>query len=135
MKNVTEEHMSTADFVSAGNRGEAIEKPVEKTDGQPEDVSGGNLLPDNVVQGLRNHWNNVQSGFVDEPQAAVRQADELVAIAMKRLAEGFTEQRNTLEHQWTGGKDVSTEDLRIALRKYRAFFERLLAIQVAVPQR
>ena len=93
------------------------------------------LLRENVVENLRDQWTNVQVGFVDEPQAAVRQADELVAVAMKRLAEGFTEQRNTLEHQWSGGKEVSTEDLHIALRKYRAFFERLLAMQAAVPGR
>jgi hypothetical protein len=128
MKNVTEEHISTADFVAAGTRGENVEKPVEKIGEQPEHHSAGTLLPENVVQDLRSHWSNVQSGFVDEPQTAVRQADELVAIAMKRLAEGFTEQRNTLERQWRGGKDASTEDLRIALRRYRAFFERLLAI-------
>jgi hypothetical protein len=128
MKNVTEEHISKADFVAAGTTGENAEKPVEKTDGHQEKASAGTLLPENVVQDLRNHFSNVQSGFVDEPQTAVRQADELVAIAMKRLAEGFTQQRNTLERQWSGGKDVSTEDLRIALRRYRAFFERLLAI-------
>ena len=128
MKNLTEEHISKADFVAAGARAENAEKPVDKTDGHSENASAGTLLPENVVQDLRNHWSNVQSGFVDEPQTAVRQADELVAIAMKRLAEGFTQQRNTLERQWSGGKDVSTEDLRIALRRYRAFFERLLAI-------
>jgi hypothetical protein len=135
MKNVTEERLSTADFVSAGRRGENVDKPVEKTDGHPQEGSAGTLLPNDVVQDLRNHWSNIQSGFVDEPQAAVRQADELVAVAMKRLAESFTDQRNTLEHQWSGGKDVSTEDLRLALRKYRAFFERLLAIQAPVPER
>lgn len=140
MKNVTEERLSTADFVSAGDtrtKAEKIQdetqadrmgKPAEASAGQPERDGQGTLLPGDVVQDLRSRWSNVQAGFVDEPQAAVRQADELVAVAMKRLAEGFTEQRNTLEHQWSGGKDVSTEDLRVALRKYRAFFERLLAM-------
>jgi hypothetical protein len=142
MKNLTEERLSTADFVSAGNRSETAGRPAETTSGQrPETTDGrsangsaGTLLPENVVQDFRNQWATVQSNFVDEPQAAVRQADELVAVAMKRLAEGFTEQRNTLEHQWSGGKDVSTEDLRVALRKYRAFFERLLAIQAPVAE-
>ena len=118
MKNVAEERLSTADFVSAERRGENIEEPAEKTDGRPQEASAGTLLPNDVVQDLRNHWSYIQSAFVDEPQAAVRQADELVAIAMKRLAESFTEQRNALEHQWSGGKDVSTENLRVALRKY-----------------
>lgn len=136
MKNLTDERLSTPDFVSPENKGEATGKPAgttsgqwaETTGGRPEGGSSATLLPKEVVLDFRNQWTTVQSNFVDEPQAAVRQADELVAVAMKRLAEGFTEQRNTLEHQWSGSKDVSTEDLRIALQKYRAFFERLLAI-------
>jgi len=140
MKNLTEERLSTADFVSGGDdrtkaervqdekQADRIARPVEVPRGQPEGDSQGTLLPADVVKDLRSRWSSVQTGFVDEPQAAVRQADELVAVAMKRLAEGFTEQRNALEHQWSGGTDVSTEDLRVALRKYRAFFERLLAM-------
>ena len=140
MKNITEERLSTADLVSVGDtrtktekvqdekQADRMGKPVEASGAQRESDDQGTLLPAAVVQDLRSRWSSVQAGFVDEPQAAVRQADELVAVAMKRLAEGFTEQRNTLEHQWSGGKDVSTEDLRAALRKYRAFFERLLAM-------
>jgi hypothetical protein len=58
----------------------------------------------------------------------VEQADELVASAMKRLAEVFASERSALEGQWDRGDDVSTEDLRIALQRYRAFFDRLLSI-------
>jgi CHAD domain-containing protein len=58
----------------------------------------------------------------------VQQADELVAQAIKRLAETFADARNGLERQWASGDDVSTEDLRVALRKYRTFFERLLTV-------
>lgn len=73
-------------------------------------------------------WDAVQVGFVDEPRRAVEQADSLVAGAMKRLAEGFAEERAQLEGQWDRGDSVSTEDLRIALRRYRSFFGRLLAV-------
>jgi hypothetical protein len=65
---------------------------------------------------------------VDEPRRAVEQADSLVASAMKRLAEVFAEERFNLEHQWDRGDNVSTEDLRIALQRYRSFFQRLLSI-------
>ena len=77
---------------------------------------------------LRNRWNDVQTAFVDEPRRAVEQADGLVASAMKRLAEVFAEERSKLEKQWDRGDNVSTEDLRVALQRYRAFFHRLLSI-------
>jgi hypothetical protein len=77
---------------------------------------------------LRNRWSAVQTAFVDEPRTAVEQADGLVAAAMKRLAEVFAEERSRLEQQWDRGDNVSTEDLRIALQRYRSFFQRLLSI-------
>lgn len=86
------------------------------------------LLAPDAIQDFRTQWDRVQTAFVDDPQSAVKQADELVAAAVKRLAETFAEQRSGLERQWGKGGDVSTEDLRIALQKYRAFFQRLLAV-------
>jgi hypothetical protein len=86
------------------------------------------LFPNNELEELRNRWIDVQTTFVDEPRSAVEQADGLVAAAMKRLAEGFAAERSKLERQWDSGDDVSTEDLRIALQRYRSFFQRLLAV-------
>lgn len=77
---------------------------------------------------LVSRWSSVQAAFVDEPRQAVEQADELVATTMQRLAEIFAEERARLEGQWDGGDSVSTEELRIALRRYRSFFRRLLAV-------
>jgi hypothetical protein len=77
---------------------------------------------------LRSRWDAIQVGFVDEPRRSVQEADSLVATAMKRLAEQFAAERSTLEGQWDRGGDVSTEDLRIALRSYRSFFGRLLSV-------
>ena len=54
-------------------------------------------------------------------------ADQLVAEIMQRLAESFARERSDLEQQWDRGEDVSTEDLRVALQRYRSFFQRLLA--------
>jgi hypothetical protein len=73
-------------------------------------------------------WDAIQVGFVDEPRQAVERADSLVAGAMKRLAEVFAEERARLEGQWDRGDSVSTEELRLALRRYRAFFGRLLSV-------
>jgi hypothetical protein len=77
---------------------------------------------------LRARWETVQGGFVDDPRRAVEQADGMVASAIKRLAEIFADERGRLEHQWDRGDGVSTEDLRVALRRYRSFFGRLLSV-------
>jgi hypothetical protein len=77
---------------------------------------------------FRHRWQDIQTGFVDEPRQAVERADALVAAAIKRLAEIFAQERGTLEQQWAKGSDVSTEDLRVALRRYRGFFDRLLSV-------
>ena len=77
---------------------------------------------------FRARWDTIQGTFVDEPRRAVEQADSLVAEAMKRLAEIFAEERATLEGQWGRDETVSTENLRLALRRYRSFFGRLLSV-------
>jgi hypothetical protein len=81
-----------------------------------------------VTNELRSRWDAIQVGFVDEPRRAVELADNLVAGTMKRLAEIFTDERSKLEGQWDQGENVSTEDLRLALRHYRSFFSRLLSV-------
>lgn len=86
------------------------------------------LLSPEEVTGFRGRWDAIQVGFVDEPRLAVEQADSLVAGAMKRLAEMFADERSKLEGQWDRGDKVSTEDLRLALRRYRSFFGRLLSV-------
>jgi len=65
---------------------------------------------------------------VDEPRKAVEQADGLVASAMKQLAAVFAEERSSLERQWDRGDNISTEELRVALQRYRTFFDQLLSV-------
>ena len=93
-----------------------------------KEPESGPLFSQEEAGTLRARWDAIQVGFVDEPRRAVEEADSLVATAMKRLAEQFAEERSRLEGQWDRGGDVSTEDLRIALRRYRSFFGRLLAV-------
>ncbi len=80
------------------------------------------------LNGYRTRWGAIQTGFVDEPRKAVEEADTLVAELMKRLAQVFADERTQLEAHWERSDKVSTEDLRIAMRRYRSFFERLLSI-------
>ena len=86
------------------------------------------IFPGEETTGYRTRWDGIQTGFVDEPRKAVQEADALVALVMKRLSEVFTNERSSLEGQWSKGDEISTEDLRVALRRYRSFFERLLSL-------
>ena len=86
------------------------------------------LFPTDEAGGFRSRWQEVQTGFVDEPRNAVERADGLVADMMKRLAQVFADERAKLEEQWSRGDDISTEDLRVALQRYRSFFDRLLSV-------
>lgn len=86
------------------------------------------LFAANEASELRARWDSIQVGFVDEPRKAVEEADALVSDTMKRLAEIFSDERQRLESQWDRREDISTEDFRVALRRYRSFFARLLAI-------
>jgi len=94
----------------------------------PDEASAQPIFPEHEAADFRRSWEGVQAGFVDEPRRAVEDADHLVAATMKRLAETFAEERSRLESQWDRGDNVSTEELRLALQRYRAFFGRLLAV-------
>ena len=84
------------------------------------------LFSESEMGDFRSQWGKIQIGFVDEPRRTVEDADKLVAVVMQRLAEGFANERSGLEKQWGRGDNVSTEDLRVALQRYRSFFDRLL---------
>ena len=86
------------------------------------------LLAEEESRDFRSQWERIQGAFVDEPRQAVEEADKLVASAIKRLSDIFTDERARLEREWDRGDNVSTEDLRVALRRYRSFFDRLLAV-------
>lgn len=85
------------------------------------------LFPTEAGDELRGRWDRIQTGFVDSPQKSVQEADQLVADAVQRLSARFADERNRLEQQWDRGDQVSTEDLRVALQTYRAFFNRILS--------
>jgi hypothetical protein len=76
---------------------------------------------------FQSRWKAIQTRFVDDPRGAVEDADGLVAIIMQALAESFAQERDRLEGHWGRGEDISTEDLRVALQRYRSFFHRLLS--------
>jgi len=117
---------TTSSTQGATSRTSQLANPAA-TDGA-DNEGATSLFPTGEAEGFRSRWVEVQTGFVDEPRNAVEQADGLVAEMMKRLATVFADERARLEEQWSRGDDISTEDLRQALRRYRSFFDRLLSV-------
>lgn len=140
--------LRTSDLASAGSRSSArqqqeemSQRPAADADeigadeigtrqsaaaGGPEQLDP--LFTPEVANDYRVRWTAVQSSFVDDPRSAVQQGDELVAQVMKSLAESFAEERDKVEEQMGQTGEASTEALRVALRRYRSFFERLLSL-------
>jgi sugar phosphate isomerase/epimerase len=123
------EQLTTADIANTatGHDRPETDKPVNPPSDAADQYSGP-LLSRDFSEDMRTRWETIQTGFVDDPRTSVQEADELVAAAIKKLAESFADERSKLEQEWSKGNDVSTENLRQALRRYRAFFHRLLAI-------
>jgi hypothetical protein len=114
--------MTTAELVTNTSNGNHQEPALSAPSGRVP------LFDEHESGDLRGRWQDIQVRFVDDPKASVEQADQLVANSIKRLAEIFARERSNLETTWSRGDDVSTEDLRQALQRYRSFFDRLLAI-------
>ena len=138
MSQQSEERLSTAELAAAAEQQSQASsttviapesKPVERSQADQSAAERQEPLFDSSrAETLRGRWGDIQAGFVDEPRQAVEQADGLVAEVMQQLAQAFSEARSGLERQWDRGDDVNTEDLRQALRRYRSFFDRLLAM-------
>lgn len=91
-----------------------------------DDAGERPLLASAEAEAYRTSWSEIQGRFVDDPQEAVKSADALVAEVMQTLAGNFSTHKQELEGQWDRGEQVATEDLRLALQRYRSFFNRLL---------
>lgn len=126
---MSEGRLSTTDFVASGDRAAVEDAPVgngnSAVKGAPAHTA---LFADKECNDFRSRWDEIQIRFVDDPRKAAEDADALVAETMRRLAEIFSEERKNMEAQWSRGENVSTEDLRQALQRYRSFFNRLLVI-------
>jgi hypothetical protein len=130
-----EEHNVTTTDLAGTTHAESTEH--ERDEPQPDDTNEQSatataeerspLLPADQAADFQGRWSELQTNFVDEPRRSVQEGDSLVAELMQQLAHSFAEERQTLEAQWDRGDDVSTEDLRVALQRYRSFFDRLLS--------
>jgi hypothetical protein len=139
------EQLTTADLAGTRNANDVAQADVEagrakpvrserNADLQAEPRPGSAaadstpLFPDDQLKDLQARWDDIQTGFVDEPRSAVEHADSLVASTMQQLAEAFAKERSKLEQQCDRGDNISTEDLRMAFQRYRSFFRRLLSL-------
>ena len=118
--------LTTADLAAAASAREREAALHDNPLRPPLDDQNVAMYSDDQLRDLRARWDEIQASFVDEPRGVVERADTLVADAISKLAEGFARTRAQLEEQWKRGDQVSTEDLRQALRHYRSFFTRLL---------
>jgi hypothetical protein len=129
------------------------QKTVEVVDTSDQPVEGGQVVKETVAENktrtrtgtgtddlvplfekdatekFRTRWLAIQSKFVDDPSDSVKQADDLVTDVIQSVTRSFADRRGSLEKQWNGGAKASTEDLRIALKQYRSFFDRLLTLE------
>jgi hypothetical protein len=134
---INTETLTTADLASAAavparsRTRDDTRVAARQEEAIPEETSAetvGPLFNEDESDSFRARWFAIQADFVDEPARSVEEADQLVAAVMKRLAEVFADARQSLEQEWGRGDDISTEDLRVALRRYRSFFDRLLSL-------
>ncbi|CDP84133.1 MULTISPECIES: hypothetical protein [Mycolicibacterium] len=129
-----EEHATTARPEDMGESREPNPAAVvREADPGPDEAQTLNedntlLFADEHRSGLHSRWNDVQAAFVDNPKESVQKADNLVAEVVEELTVSFADTRSRLEAQWSRGEEASTEDLRVALTRYRDFFQRLLSV-------
>src|SRR5215218_8600180 len=126
-----DERLTTSDLVADDAEQEQEEDREDRA--QAAEAGARNdelepLFPEERATEPRERWHALQAQFVDDPRDTVAEADSLVAELLQELARGFSDARSSLEGQWSAGGDVSTEDLRLSLQRYRSFFERLLAV-------
>jgi len=117
-----DETLSTRDLAETRDDERRADEAPQTTEEERQPL----VAPDEASS-FATRWREIQVDFVDRPRESVERADALVAELMQRLAAGFADERSRLEQQWDGGDEVSTEDLRLALTRYRSFFDRLLS--------
>ncbi|MEV0670463.1 hypothetical protein [Mycobacterium sp. NPDC050441] len=131
-----DEHGTTArpqdtdvpEFHGADRAQRAHEADSEAAEAETLSDDNALLFADEHRSGLHSRWDDVQAVFVDDPKECVQKADNLVAEVVEQLTASFADTRSRLEAQWSRGEEASTEDLRVALTRYRDFFQRLLSV-------
>jgi len=123
---IADQRLTTEQLANPGAAAPA--PPTDVAEEQAGDSGAAQLLEPQDHEAMTRRWRDIQADFVDHPREAMKDADALVAGLMQHLAQTFAQERSQLEAQWSRGDEVSTEDLRVSLQRYRGFFERLLSV-------
>jgi hypothetical protein len=131
------DRQKTVDVVATSDQpvegGPVVKETVAEHDARmnAENTQEGlaSFFENSAAEKFRTRWLAIQSNFVDDPKASVKEADDLVADVIQGITSSFADRRGSLEKNWNGGGEASTEDLRQALKQYRSFFDRLLSLQ------
>lgn len=123
-----EKRMEEVEEQAASSEREPVKEKEREYDLSSTEGEYAVLMDEDKAEGFRSRWNEIQTEFVDDPRSSVERADELVEMVVKNITDNFAEERAVLENQWSRGEEASTEDLRIAIKRYRSFFNRLLSL-------
>jgi hypothetical protein len=115
--------------------GEAEAETVEGTEPAKEELSPGDVPVETVaafweseaVDGYRDRWQQIQLRFIDDPRQAAEQAHTLVGDVLDSFTEAVQRQREDLS-RWRSAQLDDTEELRMTVRRYRDYLDRLLGL-------
>jgi hypothetical protein len=128
-KQKTVEVMDTSDQPAEGGKmvEESATEHAARMNAREDELDS--LFDKNATEKFHARWLVIQSKFVDDPKVSVKEADDLVEDVIQNITQSFADRRSSMEKGWNSGGQISTEDLRIALKQYRSFFERLLSLE------
>lgn len=101
--------------------------PAEDAQPEQDGITGTaeGLLSEEEAEEFRSRWPGIKATFVDDPHESIRHADALLREVTDLVTQRVNEERSRLAALWDGHGEVSTEDLRLALRGYQGFFDQL----------
>jgi hypothetical protein len=96
---------------------------------RPGDVNDVSITfwAESVSEQFRAEWHEVKAQFVDDPVAALTRAHDLLTEAVHELTESMLAERDELD-PLRAGSTPDTESMRMAMRGYREFLDRILAL-------
>jgi hypothetical protein len=94
--------------------------------GQPVSVAElGPIFDGSEAGEFQQNWQQIQSGFVEDPASAVRRAEDLTDKILTSLTRALEDRRQILDNSARNG---DTEQLRLVLRQYREVLESVTSL-------
>jgi hypothetical protein len=121
--------LEDAEPARRGRRAAADDEAHDDGPLRPGDVAEGQIAfwDDDAVRHFRAAWHEVKAEFVDDPVTALTRAHDLLTDAVNELTEALLAERDELD-PLRGSATPDTESMRMAMRGYREFLERILAL-------